>query len=221
MYILHIETSVKTCSVALSNQGNLLAVKESHPEGFEHSESLNLFILEVLSSNNLNLKNLSAIAISAGPGSYTGLRIGAATAKGLCYALDIPLIAMDALSIMMDKFWKEQNTVIGDYFIPMIDARRMEVYQSIFKKDKSIFEKPSANIIEEKSFNHLKGKIVIFGEGADKLTKVNFESEVIIIPNFKTSASGMIEMAYAKFIKNEFEDVAYFDPIYLKEFQAG
>ncbi len=221
MYILHIETSVKTCSVALSFNGNLIDTKESHPVGFEHSENLNIFIEDVLNNNNITLQDVAAISVGSGPGSYTGLRIGTATAKGLCYALEIPLIAMDSLSVMMDKFSKEINSREFDFYIPMIDARRMEVYDAIFDKNLNLISKPKARIIDEISYQDLDGKILLFGEGADKLSEVDFVNDVTIQFDFKTSASGMCEKVYQKFLANQFEDLAYFDPIYLKEFQAG
>ena len=221
MLILHIETSVKTCSVAIAVEGKLIDCQESHPEGFEHSESLNIFILDLVSRNNFALSNLKAVAVSSGPGSYTGLRIGAATAKGLCYSLDIPLIAMDALSIMMEKFRKDYPSKTASFFIPMIDARRMEVYQSIYDANNALIEAPKANIIDENSFNDLKGEVILFGEGADKLTKVEFSNNITILSEFNTSSSGMVQLCFEKFQVKNFEDVAYFDPIYLKEFQAG
>ncbi len=221
MYILHIETSVKTCSVALAKEGKTIDIKESHPSGFEHSESLNIFIESILSENNIKLKDLAAIAIGSGPGSYTGLRIGTATAKGLCYALDIPLISINSLEIMIQKFHSENKISNYDYIIPMIDARRMEVYDAIYDNTLNQIEQPVARIIDEDSFTHLDGSILLFGEGADKLTAVNFKKNINIHSNFKTSASGMCRVAYKKFLANEFEDLAYFDPIYLKEFQAG
>lgn len=221
MYILHIETSVKTCSVAISMAGELIDTKESHPSGFEHSESLNVFIESILNNNNLTLTDLAAISIGAGPGSYTGLRIGTASAKGFCYALDIPLIAIDSLSIMMEKFASENKTDKYDFYIPMIDARRMEVYDAIFDKHLVLISNPTARIIDEMSFQDLTGKVLLFGEGADKLNEVAFLNKVEIHPNFKTSASGMCQKAYQKFKAKQFEDLAYFDPIYLKEFQAG
>ena len=221
MLILHIETSVKTCSVAIAKEGKLIDVQESHPEGFEHSESLNNFIVELLTRNDFTLAHLKAIAVSSGPGSYTGLRIGAATAKGLCYALDIPLIAIDALSIMMEKFKIDFPEKKADYFIPMIDARRMEVYQSVYDGNFTLIESPSANVIDENSFSNLNGNVILFGEGADKLTEVLFTDNISIISNFTTSSSGMVKLSFDKYSKKDFEDVAYFDPIYLKEFKAG
>lgn len=221
MKILHIETSVKTCSVAISNQGRLIDTIESHPDGFEHSESLNIFIESILSKNGITLSDLVAISVGSGPGSYTGLRIGTATAKGFCYALNIPMIAIDSLSIMMNKFAQKYQTDLFDYYIPMIDARRMEVYDAIYDSDLNLISKPTARIIEENSFQQLSGKILLFGEGADKLNNVNFKNDVTIQPNFKTSASGMCREVYEKFQAKDFEDLAYFSPIYLKEFQPG
>lgn len=220
IFILHIETSMKTCSVAISKNGEVLETEESHPEDYKHSENLNLFIASTIQKCNLKYTDLNAIAVSSGPGSYTGLRIGIASSKGLCYALDIPLISIDALEIMMQKFKNENPEYLKfDFYIPMIDARRMEVYCSIFN-DQTCIKSPNAKIIDESSFEELEGKILLFGDGADKLEHIAFQRDVSIYKDFKTSASAMSKLAYQKFLDASFEDLAYFEPLYLKEFQA-
>lgn len=211
---------MKTCSVAISKNGEVLETVESHPEDYKHSENLNLFIASAIQKCNLQYKDLNAVAVSSGPGSYTGLRIGIASAKGLCYALDIPLVSIDALEIMMLKF-KEANTEISiyDFFIPMIDARRMEVYCSVFTKQTCV-NPPNAKIIDETSFEELEGKILFFGDGADKFENISFQKDITIFKDFKTSASAISKLGYQKFLEASFEDLAYFEPLYLKEFQT-
>lgn len=220
VFILQIETSMKTCSVAISKNGRTIAIEETHPDDYKHSENLNLFINSLIEKCNLKISELSAIVVSSGPGSYTGLRIGTASAKGLCYALDIPLMSMDALEIMMQKFIDEDlDDSEYDFFIPMIDARRMEVYCSIYSKS-SCLVPPNAKIIDETSFEELKGKILMFGEGADKFDNISFHYDITINKGFKTSAGAMSKIAYQKFLNSNFEDLAYFEPLYLKEFQS-
>ncbi|MCB9196710.1 MAG: tRNA (adenosine(37)-N6)-threonylcarbamoyltransferase complex dimerization subunit type 1 TsaB [Flavobacteriales bacterium] len=218
-YILNIETSGKACSVCIGNKGRIVGIKEVHPDGYVHAEQLNVLIMELLEENDMKLKDLSAIAVSAGPGSYTGLRIGVASAKGFCYALDLPLISLNSLEIMMEvyrQWFKTDNSI----YIPMIDARRMEVYMSVFQNGKLI-SASEAKVIDESFMDDCSESVVLFGDGADKLSSISLSNQIRIQPDFKTSASGMVELSYRKFVLNDFEDVAYFDPIYLKEFQAG
>ena len=153
-YILHIETATKVCSVALSNCGEFIACKESISDGFIHSEALTLYIEEVLAEGKVTLSDLCAISISSGPGSYTGLRIGLSTAKGLCFALKIPLISVDTLSALMELVpLRNQN------IIPLLDARRMEVYAQVFSSTGTILQAIDSIELDEKhsrSLNHFK-----------------------------------------------------------------
>lgn len=210
--ILCIETATKSCSVALSLKGELLGFKEHVSENYSHSEQLTVFIQSLLEQHDLKPTDLSAIAISSGPGSYTGLRIGVATAKGLCYALDIPLIDISTLESMA---YGMKECYPNHTLCPMIDARRMEVYCALFGKHHT---EVSAKVIESDSFaNELsQEKIVFFGDGATKCQSViqhpNAHFELGVFP----SAKQMVALAHQKMIKKDFEEVAYYEPFYLK-----
>ena len=214
MYILNIETSTKNCSVSLSNNGKTVHSKELSEAGFSHSEKLHVFIEEVLLESKLTFKDLSAIAVSKGPGSYTGLRIGVSAAKGLCFALDVPLISVDTLQVLANKA-EVQNGII----IPMIDARRMEVYSAIFDKNYNKIREVQAQILDENSFSEIEETVYFVGDCNEKaktvLTKNNF---VFIEGKFYPSANEMSKLSFEKFQNNDFEDVAYFEPFYLKDF---
>ena len=216
-YLLHLETATKVCSVALSNNGELVSIRETQEDGYSHGENLNLFIEAVLSEAQISIKDLNAISVASGPGSYTGLRIGAATAKSLCYSLDIPLIAIDALtSLAAIAVIKYPNSKL----CPLIDARRMEVYNLILDKELNPKKEITADIVDNTSYEeHL--PFVYFGDGAAKLENVwtgrNCTSDLTI----KCSASGQVQLAFKKFKNQDFEDVAYWEPFYLKDFIAG
>ena len=215
--ILGIETATKMCSVALSDENGLLALKEAGGE-YSHAENLNLFIAEVCKKAGKELKDIEAIAISKGPGSYTGLRIGVSAAKGFCTALDIPLISVDTLKAM--ALSQDQSDSL---FCPMIDARRMEVYTALYDNKGNKIEDISAKIIDENSFKKElnAGKVVFFGDGAEKCREVlESNPNAIFIEDVHPSAKFINEIALEKFNKNEFEDVAYFEPFYLKDFIA-
>jgi len=213
-YILNIETATKNCSVSLSKNGQTVAIKEVSEEQFSHAEKLHFFIKEVLASENISLEDLNAVAVSKGPGSYTGLRIGVSAAKGLCYALSIPLIAVDTLAVLAEKI-----SVDSGIIIPMIDARRMEVFTQMFNKEYSSLSVAEALIIDEKVFTDITEDIHLIGDGALKcktvLTddKFNFHEDVVY-----PSADEMSRISYKKYVENTFEDVAYFEPYYLKDF---
>ncbi len=215
--ILHLETATKVCSVALSKNGELLQLKETQEDGYSHGENLNLFIEEVIGKSNVNLSDLDAVSVTSGPGSYTGLRIGAATAKSLCYALDIPLIAVDALT-SLSAIAKEKypNTNL----CAVIDARRMEVYNLLMSKDFKPLKEISADIIDEDSYNKFT-PFVCFGDGARKLKEVWKEKDCVIDASILSSAKGQVNIAFEKLKNKEFEDVAYWEPFYLKNFIAG
>ena len=219
--ILGIETSTKMCSVALSDNGKLLAVKE---EGgaYSHAEKLTIFIQEILKEAGKSVQELDAVAVSKGPGSYTGLRIGVSTAKGLCYALGIPLIAVNTLQGMAKGVIEIKN-VTNVLLAPMIAARRMEVYTALFDENNAIIKNITAEIIDENSFSsYLKThKIIFFGDGAEKCADLLSNSEnAIFITEGCPSAQYVNQIAHQKFENNDFEDLAYFEPYYLKDFIA-
>jgi tRNA threonylcarbamoyladenosine biosynthesis protein TsaB len=223
--ILQIETATTVCSVALSENGSVLAYKEVQQRNV-HAEVITVFIDEVLKSVDKQYHELDAVAISCGPGSYTGLRIGISVAKGLCFALDIPLIAIETLEAMTDGIIA-QNTFDnkGDILLcPMIDARRMEVFTAVFTVNGNRVRPTSAEIIDENSFNDLlqTNKIIFFGDGAAKCSEVlGSNPNVHIIPEFLNSASYLTKKAKEKYLANNFENTAYFEPYYLKDFIAG
>jgi tRNA threonylcarbamoyladenosine biosynthesis protein TsaB len=223
--ILQIETATTCCSVALAKDGKILRVKEAN-ERNAHAEVITKFIEEVILTEGLDYTQLDAIAVSCGPGSYTGLRIGISTAKGLCFALNKPLIAIDTLTAMcygakrMEGFKEDQNLLL----CPMIDARRMEVYTALFDVDIKTIRPTAAEIIDEQSFSDFIGKhpILFFGDGAEKCrTVLNKNLQAKFLPEFLNSATHLTELAYQKYINQEFEDVALFEPYYLKDFIAG
>lgn len=221
--ILNIETSTKACSVALANNGKLIAVKEAVDLDYSHAEKLNLFIGEVMKSSGLKYSQLSAIAVSKGPGSFTGLRIGVSTAKGLAYALAIPLISTETLESMAAGFLGKNKNGADELFVPMIDARRKEVYMRIFDRGLNPKSETKAEVIDSSSFKQWDAyrKIHLFGDGADKF-EVDFKenSRVLIHQGFYPSAKFMVELSNQKFANKYFEDVAYFEPYYLKDFIA-
>ena len=216
--ILNIETSTTLCSIALAKEGKVVVCKEMN-EGFTHAENLHIFIEEVLSKADKTVKDLNAIAVGSGPGSYTGLRIGVSAAKGLAYALNIPLIGVNTLQTMAAMAIKENPA--DSLFCPMLDARRMEVYTAVFDKNLNAVKETSAQIISEDKFDFFKtGKAIsFFGDGMPKCKSVlkNIPSSHFI-ENIVPSAAGLAQLSYQKHLKQQFEDVAYFEPFYLKDF---
>jgi tRNA threonylcarbamoyladenosine biosynthesis protein TsaB len=213
-YILNIETATKNCSVSLAESGKIILCKEIAEQGYSHAERLHVFIEEILKESNVTFQELNAIAVSKGPGSYTGLRIGVSAAKGLCYALGIPLISVDTLTILAYQI-KIENGLI----VPMIDARRMEVYSAVFNSDYEKIREVEAEILTEESFSSYQETIYFVGDSNEKakslLTKSNFVfDDSVVFP----SAKEMGVISHQKFQNNEFEDVAYFEPYYLKDF---
>lgn len=213
-YILNIETATKNCSVSLAQNGETILYREIAELGYSHAEKLHVFIEEILKETAVGIKDLNAIAVSKGPGSYTGLRIGVSTAKGLCYALGIPLISIDTLQVLAKKVEVENGLII-----PMIDARRMEVYSAVFDNAHSKIMEVQAEILTGGSYAQMTEAVYFVGDCQEKcktvLTKDNFHFlPEIVFP----SAKEMSMLSYEKFIKNEFEDVAYFEPFYLKDF---
>ena len=222
--ILSIETATPVCSVALTKDNKIIGIKESDQKN-SHSEIVTVFIDELMKENKLVFSDLDAVAVSKGPGSYTGLRIGVSTAKGLCYALDIPLISVNTLQSMAAGMTKQYNQTkeLPTLFCPMIDARRMEVYCAIFDNNNHEVRKTKAEIIEPDSFKtYLEtNQVIFFGDGAAKCKEVIKHPNVVFLVDIHPSAANMTEIANQKFQKNQFEDVAYFEPFYLKEFIAG
>lgn len=221
--ILSIDTSTSICSVAIHQHESLLVESDLHIEK-SHSGSLNKLIEELLMHSDLKMKDLSAIAVSSGPGSYTGLRIGMSTAKGLCYALDIPLIGVSSLKAMALQVKRYLNPQEENLFIPMIDARRMEVFYQCY--DQSLAEKsPLANLIlEENSFDNLLQKyeqLLLFGNGSDKAKSIYANKRNLrIINGVSPKAKYLGELAIQKYNLKDFEDLAYFEPNYGKEFYS-
>lgn len=215
--LLCIETSGKNCSVALFEGLQLVSIREVHTEQFSHSENLHVFIEQVLKESNLQPKAIKAIAISAGPGSYTGLRIGVATAKGLCYGWDIPLIALPTLRILVEQVTYEFTDI--EYIIPMIDARRMEVFTAVYSHDFSPILGERAEILTESTFDTYlnKGKTIFLGDGITKLQAICKHKNAYFWENKFPSAKQMGRLALEKYQAQAFEDIAYFEPFYLKE----
>lgn len=219
-YLLHIETATTNCSVALSQNGNLVQCIENNEPDFRHSDYLHLFIEKLLSKAQVEPKQLSGVTVSMGPGSYTGLRIGVSAAKGLCYANDIPLIAVNSLEVLAASYSSKESDVL----IPMFDARRMEVYALVLNAQKQILQPTHAAIITPESFQEFenKGRLVFFGTGAEKCKKIISLTNCHYVDDIQyPSARHMITLATAKFEANEIEDVAYFEPFYLKDFHTN
>jgi tRNA threonylcarbamoyladenosine biosynthesis protein TsaB len=212
--ILNIETATKNCSVSLAKDGQLIALKELATEQFSHAEKLHVFIEDILKETQLTFKDLHAIAVSQGPGSYTGLRIGVSTAKGLCYALSLPLIAVDTLEILSQTI-----TIDSGVIIPMIDARRMEVFSAVFDSNKNKIRATKAEIIDENSYKEITEVIHLVGDGAPKLPAVLTDDKFVFHHEILfPSAKEMVSLSFEKYKKSDFADVAYFEPYYLKDF---
>lgn len=216
--ILNIETATKNCSVSISHDKKIIALKELNDGHYSHAEKLHLFIDEALKEAQISIKNLSAVAVSKGPGSYTGLRIGVSAAKGLCFALSIPLISVSTLQLLA-----LQTSTTHGYIIPLLDARRMEVYSAVFSPEHKLIRSIEAEIINEYSFTDYlqQGAVYFLGDGADKCKEIITHNNAIYIENAFPSAKEMAILSDEKWVKNEFEDVAYFEPFYLKDFIAG
>lgn len=216
--ILQIETTTTNCSVAVSKNGTTVTLKENHEDKYTHAENLHLYIEEALQNASFSLQDIDAIAVSKGPGSYTGLRIGVSAAKGLCFALDKPLISVSTLESL-----GRQLTIEEGFLAPMLDARRMEVYTLLADANYQIIKPVWAEVVNENSFQEelTKTKVHFLGNGAPKCKEVITSAnavfhDTILLP----SANEMSQIAYQKFKKGNFEDVAYFEPFYLKPFMG-
>ena len=217
-YILAIETTTKNCSVALFDDAKQLALKELVSQGYSHSEQLTIFIEEVLSEVKISINNLNAIALSMGPGSYTGLRIGTSTAKGLCYSLDIPLIAISTLKAMALGISKKYDF---SFYCPMIDARRMEVFAAMYDSANNEIREVNADVVDVNTYaEYLKNEDLFFGDGALKCADIISNENANFIECYP-SAKDIRTLAFQKYSNNDFEDVAYFEPFYLKDFVVG
>jgi tRNA threonylcarbamoyladenosine biosynthesis protein TsaB len=216
--ILLIETATSSCSVALTENGKIIGVREANERNI-HASHITLFVEELMNNAGKKYSDLSAVAVSKGPGSYTGLRIGVSTAKGLCYALDIPLLAINTLEAMASGMQSQIDLADSDLLIPMIDARRMEVYTCIYQKDLKVLESTNAKIVDIDSYNQFKNnQLLMFGDGAAKFRELFSEQSNIRFIDFENSAKDLNVLACRKLLNRETEDVAYFEPFYLKEF---
>ena len=218
MNILMIETSSINCSVAISVNNQLVSCVEKQEQNI-HASAITLFIEQVLANAKLTLQDLDAVAVGKGPGSYTGLRIGVSTAKGLCYALNIPLIACNSLETLYLQ--AKESSITPSLYIPLIDARRMEVYTCTYSETGNLLSEIKAVIVDEHTFSDLlaTSKILFFGDGAAKIKPMYEQSKnAVFIEGLYPSAKFMQVQAVAHFEQQQFEDVAYFEPYYLKEF---
>jgi tRNA threonylcarbamoyladenosine biosynthesis protein TsaB len=215
--ILNLETSSTNCSVSLAKDGSVLAIKELNTANYSHAEKLHVFIEEVMKLTNSKMEDLDAIAVSKGPGSYTGLRIGVSAAKGLCYALGVPLISVSTLKSMASQMSSFENDVL---IIPVLDARRMEVYSAVFDNGLHQVRETKAEIIDENSFkDYIDLKPILFlGSGAAKIQPILKRDTISYHTDVVPSAKEMARISCQKYELEEFEDVAYFEPYYLKDF---
>lgn len=212
--LLHLETATKACSVAVSINGELKSLVESVDESFAHGEKLTLYIQEALREANIIASELAAISLSSGPGSYTGLRIGASTAKGMCFALNIPLIEIDSLQCIALTARKKYP---NQRLVAMIDARRMEAFTQLFDENDKAVSPIEATIFDETTFQSFEPFVAI-GDGALKLEEIWKDRQVTFDSANFSSAKGQIKEAYRKFVAKEWVDLAYFEPFYLKDF---
>ncbi len=214
--ILHLETATTNCSVSISKDDEIVVLKENNAASYSHSEQLHVFIKEALKEASLSFSDLDAVAISKGPGSYTGLRIGVSAAKGICFSLDIPLISIPTLQSMA----RQVDLKPGELVIPALDARRMEVYSCVYDDNYQEVRKTRAEIINEESFVEYLGEneVYVVGSGAEKCRGVLQHPNFIFDESVVPSAKDMVSMAFEKYESKQFEDVAYFEPYYLKDF---
>lgn len=221
-YILHLETSTKVCSVALSKNGACIDFTTESTQEFVHSERLNVLIADLIQRNKLAFSDFSAVSVSSGPGSYTGLRIGVSTAKGLCYALSIPLIVIDSLSALAYMI-KSQVEIHDSLVLSMIDARRMEAYTALFDADLCMIKPVSADIFDEQYLSEIMDSqsIIIVGDAQEKCKEIWKERKNFQFTDIAADARGQVEPAYQKFQNQDFADLVYFEPQYFKDFQPG
>lgn len=216
-YILNIETATTNCSVALSKNGKTIALKEDYRNGYSHAEKLHIFIEEVLNTAKVTSNNLDAIAISKGPGSYTGLRIGVSAAKGLAFALDKPLISVPTLDVLAQQVNCEKGVIVS-----MLDARRLEVYSAVYDSNHNPIRNTQAEILQANSFQDylIENTVYFIGDGVAKSKEIIKNDNAVFIEERLPSANEMSALAYNKYKIGNTEDVAYFEPYYLKDFVA-
>ncbi|MEQ3665769.1 MULTISPECIES: tRNA (adenosine(37)-N6)-threonylcarbamoyltransferase complex dimerization subunit type 1 TsaB [unclassified Olleya] len=216
-YILNIETSTTNCSVSLSHKGETLVLKEDYGNGYSHAEKLHVYVDEVLKEAKISTLQLDAIAVSKGPGSYTGLRIGVSAAKGLAFALNIPLISVSTLEALAHQVKADSGLII-----PMLDARRLEVYSAIFDTQFNSIRAIEAQVLDETSFQSYlsENKVYFIGDGVAKTKALLDNNNAVFIENKLPSADQMSALSFNKYKKSDTEDVAYFEPYYLKDFVA-
>lgn len=219
--ILGIDTTTKACSVALLVDGSCTEHRMINAANYSHAENLHRMIDEVLQSSNCAPNALDAVAVSRGPGSYTGLRIGVSAAKGLCYGLGVPLISINTLQLLCES--EKLKAISAQRLCPMIDARRNEVYTAVFDASGELIESYHPLILDQHSFGAMaeEYQIAFFGDGSEKFESQFLHSNRIFIPEVTPDAANMGRMASGKFLSEDFEDVAYFDPFYGKEYVAG
>jgi len=213
--LLNIETSTKNCSVSIADNGKIVAMKELNNGNYSHAEVLHPFIEDILKEAGMLIGELEGVAVSKGPGSYTGLRIGVSAAKGLSFALNIPLISIDTLHSLSHAITVEAGTIV-----PMLDARRMEVYAAVFDKTHKQIRTIEAEIIEDSSFSEYLalGKVYFLGDGAQKCKETITHKNAIFVSDKFPSSEQMAVLSHEKFLRKETEDLAYFEPFYLKDF---
>jgi len=216
--ILCLETATTNCSVALFSDDKLVSIREDNSPGYSHAELLHVFIEQVLGEAGLKTSQLDAIAVSKGPGSYTGLRIGVSAAKGLCFAADLPLISIPTLDLLAHQVKVDQG-----YIIPLMDARRMEVYTKVLDPKYRELAPTTAQILSSDSFDHFldKGAVRFIGNGVAKFENICDHPNAHFVVNTFPSTMQMGKLAMAKYKTGDTEDVAYFEPYYLKDFIAG
>lgn len=215
--ILNIETATKNCSVSLAENGEILVIRELNDGNYSHAEKLHPFIQEIFDEAKILLRDIDAVAVSKGPGSYTGLRIGVSAAKGVCFAVEKPLISIETLKSLAYSISVDKGLIV-----PMLDARRMEVYSAVYDANYEELREIKAEIIDENSFESelSSGKVYFLGDGAAKCKEVIIHENAIFIEDEFPSSKEMAMLSYAKYKKNDIEDVAYFEPFYLKDFIA-
>jgi tRNA threonylcarbamoyladenosine biosynthesis protein TsaB len=213
--ILNIETATKNCSVCIADKGKILAIKELNNGNYSHAEVLHPFIVDILKEANISSDKIDAVAVSKGPGSYTGLRIGVSAAKGLCFAFDKPLISIDTLTSLSYAISIDEG-----FLVPMLDARRMEVYAAVFNENHQKIREIKAEIIDENSFSeYLKSnKVYFLGDGSQKCKEIITHQNAVFVDAKFPSAKEMAKLSYDKYQKSDIENVAYFEPFYLKDF---
>lgn len=221
--ILTLDTATKNCSLALSKNGFVLESIDHNEGSFSHSEKLHVFIEEICTKASIKLKDIDAIAISKGPGSYTGLRIGVSAAKGLCFGLNIPLISVETLEVLCRTYALSHTINENDILIPMLDARRMEVYTAVFDARFNKLKKTEALILSTDSYNEFLASSTchFIGDGAEKSEILYQGANSVFAPNTYPYSKAIAKLVEHKYLQKDFEDVAYFEPYYLKDFVDG